>query len=251
MPGRKGKAEPKGPASEPATSGDVAQAILKRALSEHPRAPAAWRHVATALATHHDARAAWRVLGSDEATVLRVTSMVRQAYEAAELEARRPPPKIESEDVERVIKLAKDLQRALLLSTLPGNTASIGQLELHADGRPPVEIEFGWHSLPAGGHGFGYPLSLDDVLNLAIDMAGQHLRSLPTRAADRIKEQPRVLIFVRHLAWQFHREFGGERHGTIGRLAAAVYDLPAALDEKAVASRLKGRPSNLTPRSSG
>ena len=97
---------------------------------------------------------------------------------------------------------------------------------------------------------------MTDVLEWAEKMAREHIERLPVRAAQRQKRKgdaaaaataTAVSAFVRHLAWQFGREFGLEMRGTIGHIASAVFDLQKPLDASDVEGKLKKRPPIFTP----
>src|SRR5450830_585356 len=185
--------------------------ILMQSLETNPKLPDLTRHVMARMATGDEAAAAWRVLGEDEDTVNRVMSRIRTAVELALKEIDRPNEKDERQDIDHIIKLANDLKRAIKASSLPGDWCRQFEHELKAEGQPPVSIELGWHSLPPGGYGIGYPLAVVGVLDWAIDMARDHANQLPVRAVLRRRgKHPEVAAFVRHLAWQFGREYGKE-----------------------------------------
>ena len=106
---------------------------------------------------------------------------------------------------------------------------------------PPVPVDLGWHSLRAGGYAMGYPLAVCDVLDWAVELAQQHIESLPARSLVRQKDQPELTAFVRRLAWHFNREFQQEHRTAIAHIATAVFDLTDPLDVKGVDGRLKDR----------
>lgn len=206
-----------------------------------PRLPQLTRHVMTALATGDEAAAAWRELGTDEATLDKVTNRVHSALEQALTEVKRPSVKDERTDIAHIIKLATNLKKEIK-RTLPGDWCRVFQHELTADDRPPIDLEFGWHSLRPNGYQGGYPLAVSDVLDWAIQMAKEHAKNLPIRAVTRRGGRPEIQAFVRHLAWQFSREFGKEMRGTIAHIANAIFNPADPLDVNAVEGIVKDRP---------
>jgi hypothetical protein len=219
---------------------NLAAVHLRRELAEHPRLPAATRHVIAALAGE-TALPAWDLLGHDVQTVQRVRNRVRQAFEQALAETSRPTATHEAADLQTIIDTARDLQRAIKTSSLPGDWVRLDQLELSAEDMPTVPVDLGWHSLRPEGYEGGYPLAIYDVLALAAELAQQHLDSLPARALVRQKDQPEVTAFVRRLAWHFNREFEQEHRTAIGHITTAVFRLETPMDAKGVDVRLKPR----------
>lgn len=216
--------------------------ILQQRLKDHPNLPALTRHVMRTMASGDEAAAAWSELGTDADMVDKVINRIRSALEQALQEVNRQSVKDESTDLAHIIKLATDLKREIK-TALPGDWCKPFDHELKADDLPPVTIEFGWHSLRAGGYGMGYPLSVSDVLDWAIQMAKDHTDSLPVRAVTRRGKRPEVQAFIRHLAWQFGQEFGQDKRGTIGHITNAIFDLTDPLDVSGVEGILKDRPA--------
>ena len=214
---------------------------LQRRLADHPRLPKATRHVMRALATE-TAEPAWDFFGHDDAMVGRVLNLVRQAFEQSLAEVSRPTSTHEVADIKSVIKKARALQSAIKNSSLPGNWVRLDHFELEAEDMPSVPLDLGWHSLRSEGYANGYPLAIFDVLEWAIELAQNHMDSLPVRALERHKEQPELTAFVRLLAWHFNREFQQEHHTAIGHIASAVFDLTVPLDARGVEARLRTRP---------
>lgn len=193
-----------------------------------------------ALATEA-AEPAWDFFGHDDETVGRVLNRVRQAFEQALNEISRPSATNEASDLKDIIKKARDLQRAIKTSSLPGDWVRSVHFELGAEDMPPISIDLGWHSLRPEGYAFGYPLAICDVLEWAVELAQHHIEGLPARSLDRRKDQPELTSFVRHLAWHFNREFQQEHRTAIAHIATAVFDLKTPLDVKGVDGRLKDR----------
>lgn len=212
--------------------------ILARRLEANPKLPRATRYVMTRLASEA-AIPAWNFFGHDEATVERVLDRVRQALEQSQAEISRPSATDEANDLEGIIKKARDLQRAI--KTLPGDWVRINRFQLDAGDLPPVQVDVGWHSLRAEGYSSGYPLAVSDVLDWAVELAQHHLKNLPARALERRKDQPELTSFVRHLALHFYREFQQEHRTAIGHIASAVFDLSEPIDERDVEARLRTR----------
>lgn len=215
----------------------AAALILNRWIEANPRLPADTRHVLKTLAE----APIWRHLGAEETTVGLVASLVRSAFDAALSEAARPSVADERADLSRVIKLASDLKRAIKTSSLPGDSVKFGQLR--ATGKAPVTLELGWHSLREGGYGAGYPLAVVDLLDDVARMVTDHMDNLPQRQVTRRKNRPEIAAFVRNLAPLFSREFGKKKHGTIGTIVGAVFELEAPLDAKAIETILKDSPA--------
>lgn len=217
-----------------------ASRLLQQRLDDSPGLPALTRHVMKALAYGDEAARAWRVLGTGDDMVYRVCNRVRDALTQALHEAKRPDVKDEKGDLARIKRLAKELKREIVC-LMPGD--SIKPVGIKAGSFPPIQIEFGWHSLRPDGYGFGYPLAATDMLDLIVQMATDHATNLPVRAVTKNGIRPKkVRAFVRNLAWQFSQEFGQEMRGTIGYIATAVFDLADPLSAKDVEVILKDRP---------
>lgn len=216
--------------------------LLCQRLDDNPRLPVLTRHVMKSLAYGDDAARVWRVFGSDDDTVGKVVSRVRSALEQSMREVARPSIKNEREDIENIINLITRLQHEIKVS-MPGDRVTLFEHELSAEDLPPVDLDLGWHSLRPSGYNNGYPLAVNDVLTWALVDAKKHLQNLPTRAVIRRSDKPEVQAFVRHLAWQFAREFGKEYRGTIGYIVTAIFSLEDPLDAKAVEGILKDRPA--------
>lgn len=223
----------------------AAAEILRQRLDENPRLPKLTRHVLAVMATDA-ARPVWDLFGREEQTVNRVCDRVRQALEQSLSETSRPTATDELADLKAIIKKAKDLQRAIKASSLPGDLVYSDRFTLEADGEPPVPIDVGWHSLRPKGYEFGYPLAISDVLDWTVELVQHHIDRLPSRSLARQKDNPELTAFVRRLAWHFNREFKKEHRTAIGHIASAVFNLPESLDEKGVEARLRGRRPPLT-----
>ena len=215
---------------------------LQQSLNDNPRLPTLTRHVMTAMSSGDDAAAAWRILGTDDDTVAGVVWRVEAALKAAMDEANRPTATNERDGIDRVIMLARQLQNEIR-SVMPGDKATVVLDDVPAGRNKPAFVEFGWHSMRPGGYIGGYPVCVDDVLDFAIKLAKQHAENLPVRAVSRRGDRPEVKAFVRHLAWQFNREFGKEMRGTIAYITCAIFDLENPLDAAAVEGILKDRPA--------
>jgi hypothetical protein len=216
-----------------------ASQLLIQWLEEHPKLPVLTRHVMKSLASGDEAAAAWRVLGTDEVTVGNVINRVRSALEQALQEVNRPSVKDENTDLARIIKLITDLKREIK-TTLPGDWCQ--GYELAAEGQKTVMLDLGWHSLRSEGY-FGYPLSVVEVLDMAVEMIEARTKNLPIRAITRRGDSPEIQSFVRHLAWQFAREFKQEMRGTIAHITNAIFDPADPLDVSDVEGILKDRPA--------
>jgi hypothetical protein len=223
----------------------AAEAFLQKELEEYPNLPPLTQHVMRRLSSGADAAAVWLELGDDRRSVNRVVSLVRQSLYSAQRETKRAPRSDEHADIENVIKLARELKRAIRMA-MPGDKAQLFTHELLSRELPPVPIAFGWHSLTPADP-YGYPLAVCDVLDWAVVMAEEHRNGLPVRASLRASEQTEITAFVRYLAWHFHQEFGQEKRGTIARIASMVFDLETPLDGKDVERRLESRPDAFKP----
>lgn len=224
--------------------GKLAAEILQRKLKDNPKLPGLTRHVMQRLASGDEASKVWKVFGEDEKTINRVIRQVRTALEFALKEISRPKIKNESVDIDKVIKLAKRLKTAIQTSSLPGNLTTICSHKL-TNTEGSVSLDVGWHSLQPGRDYIGYPLAVCDVLDWAVEIAEGHVKSLPPRSLTRAGKinKPEVSAFVRHLAWQFAKEFGQEKPSTIGYITTAIFDLADnPLDAKDVQAILKDRP---------
>lgn len=227
------------------TNATKASAVLRALLAENPKLPAITREVMTTLASD-TAAPAWRVLGSDKDAVGAVVNRVQTAYKAALAEAARPTESAEQADLNEIITLAGKLAR-LIRTSLPGDQVQIGAVALRGDRIKDVFLDVGWHSLRPGGYGIHHALAVTDVLEWTEKMAREHIERLPARAMQRRGEDAAVSAFVRHLAWQFGREFGRELRGTIGHIASAMFDLQKPLNASDVEAILKNRPPVFIP----
>lgn len=221
---------------------NTAMTYLARKLEENPRLPASTAIVIRALSTGEEAASVWRLFGDDEAMVNRVVDRIRAAFEHASAEVSRPPVTHEREDIEAVMNLAARLKSAIVSSSLPKGRAWLDRYQLSALNRPDIEVDIGWHGLRPDIDWHGYPLAITDVLDAAIGLAQLHLDGLPARSLVRQSGKPDLRAFVRHLDWQFRREFD-ERHLTaIAHIATAIFNPDNPLDRKDVEGLLKDSP---------
>ena len=91
---------------------NVAAEHLQQRLADHPRLPAATRHVMAALATDA-AKPAWDFFGHDDATVGRVLSRVRQAFEQALANARELAEMVSKSNTEAFAIINKRVTESL------------------------------------------------------------------------------------------------------------------------------------------
>lgn len=230
-----------------ATHSAVAQTILKDWLEKNQQAPRFWRALAQRLATHHDMPSAWRELAKHGDVVMPMFSIVHTAFEQAAAETRRQSTKEETTQLQRVRKLALQLKEAIEQSPLPRNSTKM--YTLLCENRPEAHLMLGWRDLQQNGFGLGYPLSIVEVLDIAVHLLDEHVQNLPLRSVKRHHKRPQVAAFVRFLAWHFGRRFGKEMHGTVARITTAVFDISKTdpLDKKGVQAILKNRPVAFVP----
>lgn len=206
------------------------------------------RHVLRRLSSGFGADLVWKQFGDDASQVGAVLSCVNAAFDLMVREYGRPPASHEKEDIERVISLAKELKSAIR-AIMPGDWATSYAYGLDAKGKPDILLELGWHSLRKGGYETGYPLAIaDDVLEWTIKEAEKRRDGLPTRASVRPAQHdeeraPEITMFIRHLDWQFRREFENGKPTAIAHIATAIFDLKDnPLNAKDVEKRLRDSP---------
>ena len=223
---------------------------VKRRLSDLPdlRNFAFHRHVLQRLSSGFGADLVWKQFGDDASHVGAVLSRVNTAFDLTMREYGRPPASHEEEDIQRVISLAKELKSAIR-AIMPGDSVASFAYGLDAEGEPDILLELGWHSLRKGGYETGYPLAIaDDVLEWTIEEAEKRRDGLPTRASVRPAQHdegksPEITMFIRHLDWQFRREFNAGKPTAIAHIATAIFDLKDnPLDAKDVEKRLRDSP---------
>lgn len=202
------------------------------------------KHVLAKLSDGDAAKAAWSYFEPQQTGA--VLSRVRTAFELTMKECERPQKTIEQEDVARIIQLATELQRAIK-QTMPGDTVRHDYVALDAEGLPDVDLEIGWHSLRQGGYGIGYPLAAVEVLDWVKDLARQHLDRKPVRTVARTAtgadRAPEITMFVRHLDWQFRREFGGAgRPAAIAAIVNALFTPEQPIGARDAEVRLRRTP---------
>lgn len=170
-------------------------------LQVNGRAPGLWQVIAERLIRYHDAKAMFRafaVYGVDEVKLFAATCA---AHDYAAEEMRRPLRKDEGKALDRVQRAIAGLRKAIGESPLPKNWAA-GPYELCAEGKPTVLLRIGWRDLSdsASHAAFGYPLSVDEVLNIADTLLARHRERRPLRVGERRRDRPRERTFVRWLA---------------------------------------------------
>ena len=207
------------------------------------------RHVLERLSSGFGAELVWDQFDHQIDVVGAVLSRVNAAFKLTMEELSRPSVSHESEDIERVIKLAKELKAAIKM-IMPGDTVYHGYI-LDMEDEPDIPLDLGWHSLRKGGYEVGYPLAIaDDVLEWTVTEAERYRDRLSARASVRPAQQnesntPEVTAFIRHLDWQFRREFGAEKGKptAIAHITTALFDLKDnPLNARDVEKRLRGSP---------
>jgi hypothetical protein len=232
---------------------EIASTAFAPMLADPRSGTATWRTAAAALSEGAEAEDAWRLLApTSSAEALALLSVVVAALDATLREVRRPPADSERRDIEGVIKKSRALQLAIRTSSLPGGV-NYGPYELQpAADLPAVMVDFGWHSTSPEHSLAGYCVSVDEVLEWAIEKAQKHLDSLPPRAGSRQRgglSRAAVKVFVRYLALHFGKRFDGdERRGAIAHIATALFKAAEPLDHASVEAMLKDRPEQFDSR---
>jgi hypothetical protein len=188
--------------------------------------------VTLALSAGNEALAFWRALreGESKDTVYGVIQRVRTALELAKGEVKRPLADNERSGIEAVAYQARKLKAAIALSSLPKNKVWLDKLTFSHLGLPAVGVGIGWRGIT-------------DVLDVAIELAQLHLDEQPKRMLVRRRSaDPLVLAFVRHLDWQFQREFGKRKLAAVAHAANAVLKLQQPLIRSTVERFLPSRP---------
>ncbi|ABM93508.1 hypothetical protein [Methylibium petroleiphilum] len=205
-------------------------------------APAAWISIADRLLSDESAKQAWSQLRRFGDIQMAVFSDICHAVERASNETRRKPTLVERKEVERVKDLALRLKQAIKLSSLPPGTATLYQLNSNCE--PPAQLWIGWRDLPTEGVGlgFGYSMSISEMLDRTVELADKHLVSLGPRAVTRQKSRPKVAAFVRWLCFNFVRRFDSELPLVAARFTNAVLRPVDQLTKDDVAAILKDSP---------
>lgn len=212
---------------------------------ENKGAPLYWRQLADLLANHHDMPEAWAELGKRGDVVMPFFSCVCKAFKAAAKEAVRQTATEERAQLERVRRLTGELKMAIEQSPLPRGWAKL--MELTAHDEKPAMLWLGWRDLQESGLGFGYQLAIVEVLDRAAELLDSHIAALPPRAVKRHRDKPHIVAFIRWLTFYVSHEFGEELHGTVARVATAVFDQAEPLTKRDVESILKDRPPEFAP----
>lgn len=217
-----------------------AAATLRNVLAGAPNAPAHWRSLGARLASHADMPAVWAQLAGHGDVALKVLDAVRQSFERAHEETSRQTSTEETEQLTRVKRLAADLKEAIERAPLPRNWAV--PYELGEQGGVRTLISIGWRDVAGEVHP-GAPLSIVDVLDLAVGLVDQHAASQAPRSLTRHSDQPFVRAFVRWLSWHLNRLFGSASGRTLAYLTNAALDLADPLDKDDVKAILKDIPA--------
>ena len=93
------------------------------------------------------------------------------------------------------------------------------------------------------------PLSLEDALNLGLQLIKQHRERLPSRAVIRKTKQlqkrgdnTELRAFVVTLAWLIHRHSGSYLYGTMAHISNAVFNPENTLDKDSVKAWVSASP---------
>lgn len=209
----------------------------------NPSASKLRRQIAGVMAKNQELSYVWPELKKHGINPLHFFSIVCHAYEQMERETRRQTKTEEETQLKAVERLTRQLKDAIEKSPLPANTA-YGPYELSTVGFPVVNAMVGWRDLQEDGYGFGYSISIVEMLDVALGMLKRHQESMPIRAVSRHGSNPKVTAFVRWLAFCMGSRFKCELHGTIAHLTTAIFDLDATNppDKKGVKNLLKDRP---------
>lgn len=224
--------------SEPEAVARPARVVLREWLEANPKASAAWRQAADRLASGDpDVLSAWRRLG--DANVMQVFTAACLAAQNASLEARRQPKSEERAQLQRVKQQALDLKEAIERSPLPNRSAP--WIELTGDESPSI-LMLAWRTAPAGP-GFGYSMTLPDLLDQVAELVDQHAASLPPRAVKRARENTERNAFVVWLTWLLPRRNLPASPAIVAKLSNAVLALKEPLDADAVKAILHHQPA--------
>jgi hypothetical protein len=177
----------------------------------------------------------------DDVTDL-VFDAVRQAFKHAQEETNRQTATEEAEELDRVRRLAIELKEAIERSSLPRNWAT--QLELTQEGEKSLELHVGWRDLPKHGFVRGFPISIVELLDLAVTLVDRHITQLPPRAVLRNRGATALpSSFVRWLTWHLSdRGLCTVTPTVMARIANAALDLKEPLDKDDVKTILKEPP---------
>jgi hypothetical protein len=230
---------------------EAAQVLRDKCASE--RAAGHWRpwqDVALRLADHRHMAPAWREFLKRDPNPYILVNAAEEAYRHAGQDVRRPSSAEELAQLKRVRDAATELMRAVEAAPLPSDYGMPFDgpsrpwsllLGWKGDTQRFDEMAKVWH-IPAS-------LLLTDLMATVETLIDRHLEKLPVRAIKRDESKrstPRLTAFVRRLTWGMNCEFGEGMPSTVGRVAAALFDLPEILTKRQVEKKLADMPEPLS-----
>lgn len=205
--------------------------VLRQWLHGNPTAPASLRHVASKLAGYHDPAALWAEFAQHSDVTIVVCVDAHIAWTAQQAEVSRQTRKEESDALALVGKRLKDLRDAIETAPLPKGRSTVSTIT--AAGMPDVLVRVGWRDLPDAPalSGFGYSITVLEVLDLAAELLDQHIAALPARAVGKHKDRPDVKSFVTRLAYLFAARFHGQpMHAAVAHVTNALFEMDVPKD---------------------
>ena len=216
---------------------------LRQWLQGNPAAPASLRRVASKLVGYHDATALWAEFAPHDGVAVAVCSYAHIAWTAQQAEVGRQTPKEESDALALVGKRLNALRDAIETAPLPRARSTVSTIT--AAGMPDVLVRVGWRELPDGPalSGFGYPITVLEILNLAAVLLEQHIAALPARAVGKHIRggRPDVKSFVTQLTYLFSvspRFNDQPRHAAVAHVTNAVFELDTPKGESDIRAML-------------
>jgi hypothetical protein len=100
----------------------------------------------------------------------------------------------------------------------------------------------GWRDLPPDGYGLAPPLAITEVLDLAIEMAGEFPDRMPPRAITRQRKAPLASAFVRWLTRRFVDRFDAELPTPVAYISTAILNCDPPITKAVVGGYLKDAP---------
>jgi hypothetical protein len=215
------------------------------AIGKPPNQNSAKRaELARQLLDNPDMHRVWRELSKHGVNPLAFLTWVHQSFDYAAFEAVRQNPTETGDQLDKIERLLTNLKTEIEQSPFPRNQAT-ALLAMEHPALPPVQASIGWHGMNPEHDWIGYPISVQEVLSVALGMLAKHREREPLRLVARQRgrgENVEIVSFVRHMAWLTKHHTGKAFAGSLAYVVNALYDPANPLDKEATSDMIKKIP---------
>jgi hypothetical protein len=206
--------------------------------------------LARRLLDNSDMHRVWRELHKHGVNPLAFLTWVHQSFDYAAFEAVRQSPTETGDQLKKIERLLTNLKTEIEQSPFPRNQAT-ALMDIDHPSLPSVQVSMGWHGMNPKHDWIGYPISVQEVLSVALGMLAKHREREPLRLVARQRgrgENVEIVSFVRHMAWLCKRYTGKALACSLAHVTNAIYDPENPLDKVAASDMIKKSPAALHPK---